>query len=514
MTKGIIIKNGYLVNPGAGMEGYADLVIREGRVQSIIARESDDASVSANEVSDTIKRSNVVSDADSRDNDESESDAESRNNEDSESGNRNPAGEITIIDAKGMYVFPGLVDVHSHFRDPGFTYKEDILSGAKAAAAGGYTDVVLMCNTKPVVDTTETLRYVLDKGKQTDIHVHSCSSVSMGLKGEALTEMDAMKSAGAVGFTDDGIPLMDADFLEAAMKKTAALGLPISLHEEDKNLITNNGINRGKASEFYNVGGSPKEAEVSLIRRDLDIALKTGAIVDIQHVSAKESVELIRKALEGDGRLAGVRETEKKEKIGIREKTDYTLNGDTVNSDIANDISSRRIHAEATPQHFTLTEDALIEKGANAKLNPPLRTEEDRLGIIEGLRDNTIDLIATDHAPHAPEEKEKPITEAPSGMLGLETALSLSYEKLVLEAKLPLSDVIAKLTCNPAAVYKLDAGIIREGGKADICIFNPNEEYVLATLHSKSVNSPFLGRTMKGQVVMTICEGRIVYRAD
>ena len=433
MGRDLFIQNGYLVNPGAGQEGFDDILIQKGRIFEITFR-GDNPDENALSV---------------------------------------PA-DTEVIDATGLYVFPGLVDAHSHFRDPGFTYKEDIESGAKAAAAGGYTSVVLMCNTKPVVDNVETLSYVLKKGRETDIHVYSCGSVSIGLKGEILTDMDALKRNGAVGFTDDGIPLMDAAFLEKAMEKSASLKMPVSLHEEDKTLISQNGINHGKASEFYGIEGSPKEAEISLVKRDLEIALKTGAYIDIQHVSAKESVELIRQAVNSSG--------------------------------------VRKIHAEATPQHFTLTEDAVIEIGANAKLNPPLRSEEDRLAIIEGLRDNTIDMIATDHAPHSAEEKSRPITEAPSGMIGLETALSLSYEKLVLEAGIPLTDVIAKLTCNPSKVYGLHAGTIEEGACADLCIFDPNAEYEKKTFASKSWNSPFIGRRMKGKVIMTICEGKTVYQ--
>ena len=426
-----MISGGYVVNPGANFEGYATLLIRDGIIDKIL----DPGAPLPVEYSDAQK-----------------------------------------TDATGLYVFPGLVDAHSHFRDPGFTHKEDILTGAAAAVAGGYTDIVLMCNTKPVVDNEETFRYVVEKGKTTPIHIHSCATVTMGLKGQELTDMEGLASLGAVGFTDDGIPLMDEEILREAMVRSAKLNLPISLHEEDKNLIENNGINRGKASEYYGIGGSPREAEISLVKRDLAIALSTGAILDIQHVSAKESVALIREAVakQGDG---------------------------------------RKIHAESTPQHFSITEDAVIEKGADAKCNPPLRTEEDRLGIIEGLRDNTIDLIATDHAPHTAEEKGvQPIQFAPSGMIGLETALSLSYEKLVLEAKIPLSDVIAKLTVNPAKVYGLsDAGIIKEGGSADICLFDPKAEYVRDSFASKSWNSPFLGRTMKGRVVATICAGETVY---
>ena len=486
--KRILIKNGYLVNPGANQEGFADILLRDGKIEKIefLNQSRETGNLPRNVNAENTENTGISG---INANTEKYGVAEAVGNAVKNENALNSAEEITIFDAGGMYVFPGLVDAHSHFRDPGFTHKEDIFTGAKAAAAGGYTDVVLMCNTKPVVDTVETLKYVLEKGRQTDIHVHSCGTVSMGLKGTELTDMDALKAAGAVGFTDDGIPLMDPEFLERAMVKAAELGCTVSLHEEDKTMISNNGINRGKASQFYGIGGSPKEAEISLIQRDLEIALRTGVSLDVQHVSAKESVELIRNAL----RREALREVSGGE------------NGDKQSG------GERRIHAEATPQHFTLTEDAVIEIGADAKLNPPLRTEEDRLGIIEGLRDNTIDLIATDHAPHAPEEKNRPITDAPSGMLGLETALSLSYEKLVLEAEIPLSDVIAKLTCNPAKVYGLDAGTLKVGGAADLCIFDPNAEYIVEKFESKSVNSPFLGRKMKGKVICTVCGGKVVY---
>ena len=221
MDKRLVILGGYLVNPGASFEGYATLLIKDGIVEKIIEKDTD----LPTEYRDVEK-----------------------------------------IDATGLYIFPGLVDAHSHFRDPGFTHKEDILTGAAAAMAGGYTDIVLMCNTKPVVDNEETFRYVVEKGKTTPIHIHSCATVTMGLKGQELTDMEALAKLGAVGFTDDGIPLMDAEILTKAMEESARLGLPISLHEEDKNLIENNGINRGKASEFYGIGGSPKEAEISLLK--------------------------------------------------------------------------------------------------------------------------------------------------------------------------------------------------------------------------------------------------------
>ncbi len=443
----MIIKGGRIVDPANGIDRIGDIYIKENLIEKIVFCDSENSSEGKTIADDTAKMT-----------------------------------DVEIIDANGLVVMPGFIDVHSHFRDPGFEYKEDIFTGASAAAAGGYTTVVLMCNTKPTVDNVETLEYVINKGKKTEIKVESCGSVTYGLKGEKLTDFDELLAHGAVGFTDDGIPLMDENILREAFRK--AKDKPISLHEEDKNLIKNNGINHGKASEHFGVYGSPKEAEISLIKRDLQIALEEEGMIDVQHISSKEGVELVRDALKKD--------------IEKQDKENFV----------------RHIHAECTPQHFTLTEEALIKKGTLAKLNPPFRTEEDRLAIIEGLKDGTIDLIATDHAPHAKEEKEKSITEAPSGMIGLETAFSLANMHLINEAGMSLSDVVSKLTVNPAKLYRFDRGTLTVGKAADIAIADINEKWIVKEedFKSKSHNSPFIGEELTGRIKMTICDGKVVYK--
>jgi dihydroorotase len=409
-------------------------------------------------------------------------------------------------------IAPGLVDVHSHFRDPGFTYKEDIISGSKAAAAGGYTTVVLMANTKPAVDNPDTLQYILDKTEDADIHVLTCATITKGLKGKELTDMDALLKLGAVGFTDDGIPLVNEDIVINAMIKASELKVPLSFHEENPDLITNNGINHGKASEYYNIEGSPRAAEIDMVSRDLELAEKYNAPIDIQHISTKEAVELLRiKKLEliKKNNYEIPLPTSNEDITDISNETDYLKSG--IQKIPMNITWKLNIHGEATPHHFSLTEDAVIEHGTLAKMNPPLRTEKDRLAIIKGLKDNTIDIIATDHAPHSQEEKSKPITEAPSGIIGLETALPLAITNLVKAGHLSYMEMLEKLTINPAKMYNLDCGYLEEGGPADIVIFN-DKSYTVVKPVSKSENSPFIGKQLDGEVLYTICDGKIVYK--
>lgn len=419
----MILKNGFLINPLTKEEGIKDIRVKDGMIVEI--------------------------------------------------GQLEAASGEDILDLTGLTIAPGLIDTHIHFRDPGFLHKETIHTGSLAAAKGGFTSVICMANTKPVVDSVPVLTDILERAKEEKINIYQAAAVSYDLKGEQLTDMDALAAAGTCGFTDDGIPLKDAALCFEAMKKAAKLDMPISLHEEDPSFITNNGVNRGLASEHFDIGGSPALAEDALVARDCMLALHSKAHVVIQHISSGNSVALVRMA----------------KALGAN------------------------IHAEATPHHFTLTEEAVIKHGTLAKMNPPLRTEADRQAIIEGLADGTIDLIATDHAPHSTDEKNKSITEAPSGIIGLETSLSLGIMSLVEPGYLSMMQLLEKMTSNPASLYKLPGGNIAEGAPADFVIFDPKATWTAENFVSKSSNSPFTRMEMHGKVIYTICGGEIIYSA-
>lgn len=407
-----------------------------------------------------------------------------------------PEKNEIVIDAASCIVAPGLIDVHVHFRDPGFTYKEDLHTGALSAAAGGFTTVICMANTKPAIDNTETLTQLIERAEQEPVRVRFAAAVSKDLKGKELTDFAALAQAGACGFTDDGIPLLDEKLTAEAMYHAKTLDLPLSFHEEDPTFIEKAGSNRT----------APAIAEDILVARDCMLALHTGACVNIQHISSANSVALVRTA----------------KALGAN------------------------VYAEATPHHFSLTEEAVKQYGTYAKMNPPLRTESDRRAIIAGLKDGTIDLIATDHAPHSTEEKKKEVFfSAPSGIIGLETALALGITNLVHTGELTLMQLLRKMTVNPAKLYHMNAdaklhpiishtsvtnaqedasipndhvsalpyGMITRGAAADLVIFNPDEAFTAGHYQSKSENTPFTGMQLYGKVKYTICRGEIVWKS-
>ena len=420
----VLIKNGKLINPATNFEGIVDISIQDGLIK---------------EISPSISSDYFEYD--------------------------------DIIDAKGMIVSPGLIDIHSHFRDPGFTQKEDLVSGAHAAAAGGYTTVILMANTNPKIDSIESLAYIQEKAKDCPINILQEAALTIDFK-DRLVDMDLLHNAGAAGFTNDGVPVMNTKTLRDAMLKAAQLDTVIALHEEDNSLIDNHGINAGPIADKLGLKGAPRVSEDIMVARDCMLALETGACIDIQHISSGNAVDFIRYA----------------KSIGVK------------------------VFAEATPHHFTLTEDDVLEYGVLAKMNPPLRSAEDRERIIAGLIDDTIEIIATDHAPHTADEKNVDFTKAPSGIIGLETALPLAVTELVMKNRLSMIHMLSKFTSNPARYYKLNKGNLQVGKPADVCIFDPNQEYIVEGFKSKSSNSPFLGRSLYGKVKYTIVGGNIVYK--
>lgn len=421
----LIIKNGRLIDPAGGIGENADILIENGKITAFGA---------------------VLSDSDAR-----------------------------VIDAKGMAVSAGLIDIHVHLREPGFEYKETIETGCAAAAHGGFTAIACMPNTKPVVDTPELIAYVKEQAaKACGVRVLPIAAVSKGQKGQELTDAIALAEAGAAAFSDDGVPIQDANLMRNALLIAREHKLPVLTHSEDAGMVCNHAVNEGEVSRKLGIPGRPAIAEEIMIMRDAMLAEEAGSAVHICHVSTARSVDIVRQY----------------KKKGVR------------------------ITCETCPQYFTLTEEEVLKQGTMARVNPPLRTQRDVEGILEGLLDGTIDCIVTDHAPHSAEEKARPLTEAPSGMVGLETSLAVTLTALYHTGKMSLSDILRRMTAEPARILGVDMGRLAIGADADILIFDPDEEWVVdpGQFASKGRNTPFGGHKLKGKVKYTIVGGTVVYQ--
>lgn len=383
-----------------------------------------------------------------------------------------PAG-CEAYDAAGLTVSPGFVDGHVHFRDPGQTQKEDMLTGAAAAAAGGYATVICMANTLPTCDTPEIIRYVTDKAKDCPVEVLQAGAVTKGLKGQELTDFAALKAAGAPCLTDDGINLTSAGLCRAAMEQAAALGILLSFHEEEPSLVPSPGVNYGSAAaQQFGVPGAMASAETAMIARDIALALDTGARVLFQHVSSAQSAALIRA-----GKALGA-----------------------------------KIYAEVTPHHLSLTEDDVPAHGTYARMNPPLRKEADRQALIDALADGTIDMIATDHAPHTAEEKAREFAKAPSGITGLETAFSVCNTYLVKTGRLTPMQLIEKMSKAPAEVYGLTGRAVAAGHFARLVLLDWDSEMIYKTYKSKAINTPYTGMPLTGAPRAIVTGARVTAR--
>ena len=380
-----------------------------------------------------------------------------------------------LIDASGMVVCAGLVDMHVHLREPGFEYKETVETGALAAARGGFSSIACMPNTRPAVDSPEQIDFLKGKAAAAcGVHVWPIGAVTRGQKGQALTDFEALKAAGAVALSDDGVPVQNANLMRDALILAHRQELTVLSHCEDADMVKNYAVNEGRVSRQLRLEGRPAIAEEIMVARDAMLAEETGGAVHICHISTAKSVGLVRR---------------------------YKRKG-------------VQITCETCPQYFSLTEDEILAQGSLARVNPPLRTRADVDAVIEGLKDGTIDAIATDHAPHSAEEKARPLVRAPSGMIGLETSLAITLTQLYHTGKMELPEIIRRMSTNPSDILHLPKGRMSLGVDGDLTIFDPNEEWTVdpEQFASKARNTPFGGWKVKGRVKYTIVKGRVIYR--
>ena len=378
------------------------------------------------------------------------------------------------IDCTNLYIMPGMIDMHCHLREPGFEHKETIETGSKSAVSGGFTTICPMPNTKPTPDSAIILQKILEEAKRVNLcNILPYASVSKGEKGEELVDFEELKKAGAIAFSDDGMPVVNSRLMREAIIKADKLGTFVASHCEEKS-VAQGAINAGKVAEQLEVQGVLPEAEEIMAAREIVISETNNVRAHICHISTQTTKNMIR-----DAKKRGV-----------------------------------KITCETCPHYFSFTVDEVLKSGANAKMNPPLREEKDRQAIIEGLQEGTIDCIITDHAPHAEEEKNKGLSQAPNGIIGFETALSAEIMNLVDTGKISYLDLVKLTSYNPAKLLKIERGSIEEGKIADITIFNPNEKYIYTKemIVSKSKNSPFIGKELKGRVQYTLVNGKIVYQ--
>lgn len=387
-------------------------------------------------------------------------------------GISDPADEI--IDCTNLSIIPGMIDIHCHLREPGFEYKETIETGCKSAVKGGFTTICPMPNTNPTPDSAFVLRKIIDEAKRVNLcNVLPYASVSKGEKGEELSNFDELKNVGAIAFSDDGMPVVNSRMMREAIIKADSLNTFVASHCEEKS-VSSGAINKGKIQENLGVEGVLPEAEEIMAAREIVISETNNVRAHICHISTQTSVNMIR-----DAKKRGV-----------------------------------KITCETCPHYFSFTVDEVLNSGTNAKMNPPLREEKDRQAIIKGLKDGTIDVIITDHAPHSEDEKNRELSKAPNGIIGFETALSAIITNLISKGLLSELDMVRLTSYTPAKLLKIEKGSLQEGKVADITIFDPSAEYVYSKdmIASKSKNTPFIGKTLKGKVKYTIVNGKIVYK--
>lgn len=420
----ILIKNGRLINPSENLDKVMDIFVEDGIIKE--------------------KAESIEKQAD------------------------------TVIYAAGCYVMPGLIDLHVHFRDPGLTYKEDIETGSKAAAKGGFTTVCCMPNTKPVVDNVETVKYIIEKGEKTGLtNVLPVGAVTKNMAGVEITDVEELKKAGICAISEDGKSVMNSGVYRKAMKNAAKANVPVLAHCEDINLVEGGVINLGDKSSELGVKGISNAVEDVIAMRDIMLAKETGATLHLCHCSTKDSVEMVKRAKEE----------------GIK------------------------VTAEVCPHHFSMCSDDITSNDGNFKMNPPLRAREDMEALIKGLQDDIMDVISTDHAPHSAEEKAKDLEHAPFGIVGLETSVALTVTNLVKKGYLTPMQMAAKMSYNPAKVLGIPKGTLDVGKIADITIIDPDKEYTIDvnTFESKGKNTPFDGYKVSGEVEYTILNGKVVY---